>query len=94
MSEGEQHAGQAAADVRNRVHEVLRKHAQIGVDPATLRDDADLYESGMSSRSSVSVMLGLEGEFEIEFPDSMLRRDVFATVAAICAAVTTLGAAK
>jgi acyl carrier protein len=89
MSDGEQ-----GADVRKRVHDVLRKHAQIGIDPATLRDDTDLYESGMSSRSSVSVMLGLEGEFGVEFPDSMLRRDVFATVAAICAAVTSLGAGK
>lgn len=75
-----------------RVRAVLRRNAQLGTDPDKLSDDADLYEAGMSSRASVGVMLGLENEFEIEFPDSMLRRDVFATVRAITTAVHTLGA--
>jgi acyl carrier protein len=52
--------------------------------------DADLYEAGLTSRASVNVMLGLEAEFGIEFADSMLRRDVFGSVAAICEAVCVL----
>jgi acyl carrier protein len=32
-------------------------------------------------------MLALEGEFDIEFPDQMLNRSVFSSVAAIEAAV-------
>lgn len=81
-----------ATDLRHRVKEVLRRNAQLGTDITSLADDADLYEAGMSSRASVGVMLGLESEFGIEFPDSMLRRDVFASVAAISAAVQSLGA--
>ena len=83
----------AATAIAGRVREVLRRNAQLSTDLAKLADDADLYEAGMSSRASVGVMLGLETEFEIEFPDSMLRRDVFASVSAIAAAVRSLGTA-
>jgi acyl carrier protein len=35
-------------------------------------------------------MLGLEGEFDIEFPDHMLTRSVFASIASISAAISQL----
>jgi acyl carrier protein len=38
-------------------------------------------------------MLGLEAEFDIEFPDAMLKRSVFQSVSAIEAALDELGAA-
>jgi acyl carrier protein len=47
----------------------------------------------MSSHASVNVMLALEDTFDVEFPDSMLRRSVFESISAICAAVTELRAA-
>ena len=46
-------------------------------------EDADLYELGMTSHASVEVMLALEDSFGIEFPDRMLRREVFESVGAI-----------
>jgi acyl carrier protein len=58
-----------------------------GTSPAA---DADLYEAGMTSHASVNVMLGLEDAFDIEFPDRMLRRDVFESISAIAAAVDEL----
>lgn len=77
-------------DVRARIRRVLEEHSQLSVDVSSLDDTADLYEAGMTSRASVSMMLALEGEFEIEFPDAMLRRDVFESVEAISAAVEEL----
>jgi acyl carrier protein len=77
-------------DVRQRVRSVLREHAQLGIDMATLADDYDLYRAGMDSRASVNVMLGLEQEFGVEFPDTMLRRGVFGSVTAIANAVLGL----
>ncbi len=77
-------------DTERRVRQVLSEHAQLGLDVSTLRADGDLYEAGMTSRASVNVMLGLESEFDIEFPDSMLRRDVFESIASIAGAVATL----
>jgi acyl carrier protein len=44
----------------------------------------------MTSHASVNLMLALEDAFEIEFPDRMLRRSVFESVAAIRAALTEL----
>jgi acyl carrier protein len=58
-----------------------------------LTPDSDLYAAGMTSHASVNVMLALEGEFEIEFPDHMLKRSVFESIAAINAAIGELQAA-
>jgi acyl carrier protein len=55
-----------------------------------LGDQDDLYQWGMTSHANVNVMLSLEEEFDIEFPDHMLRRDTFRSVAAIQDAVSTL----
>jgi acyl carrier protein len=47
---------------------------------STIGDDDDLFLHGMSSRASVALMLGLESEFDIEFPESMLNRENFKSV--------------
>lgn len=77
-------------EVSKRVRNVLTAQAQLRTGLDQLADEQSLYDAGMTSRASVSVMLGLEGEFDIEFPDTMLRRDVFESVAAISQAVSTL----
>ena len=77
----------------DEIRAVIKQHARLAVDIDTLPDEADLYEAGMTSHASVNVMLGLEAEFDIEFPDAMLKRSVFQSVAAIAAAVRDLGAA-
>ena len=84
----------AATDIRARIRVVLAEHAQLGLDVAALQDTSNLYEAGMTSRASVSVMLGLEGEFEIEFPDTMLRRDVFQSIEAMGGAIAQLLATR
>jgi acyl carrier protein len=38
----------------------------------------------------VNVMLGLEGAFDVEFPDHMLKRNVFNSIATIRAAIMEL----
>ena len=77
-------------DLTSRIRQVLAQHGRLATDLAGLADDADLYQAGMSSHASVNVMLGLEGEFDIEFPDALLTRSVFASIAAIRAAVAQL----
>jgi acyl carrier protein len=42
--------------------------------------DADLYECGLTSHACVNVMLGLEDEFDFEFPDRLLRMSTFQSV--------------
>lgn len=73
--------------VGNRIRAVLVAHGRLGSDAAQLRDTDDLYAAGLTSLASVNVMLALEAEFDVEFPDQMLNRTVFSSVAAIQAAV-------
>jgi acyl carrier protein len=47
----------------------------------------------MTSHASVNVMLALEGEFDVEFPDHMLKRNVFNSISSISAALDELKAA-
>ena len=54
--------------------------------------DADLYELGLTSHASVNLMLALEDEFDIEFPDDALNKTTFATIASIERAVGELTA--
>jgi acyl carrier protein len=78
--------------MNDKIRQTLNEHARLPVDVATLRDDADLYQAGMSSHASVNVMLALEDAFDIEFPDRMLRRSVFESIAAIQSALSELQA--
>jgi acyl carrier protein len=77
-------------DTSARIRNVLKEHGRLSVDVAKLNDEGDLYEAGLTSHASVSIMLALEGEFGIEFPDQMLTRGVFSSVAAIRNAVDTM----
>ena len=74
-------------DLEPQIRQILAKHGRLGVDVMQLRADADLYQAGMTSQASVNVMLALEGEFDIEFPDELLKRSVFGSVSAIRDAV-------
>jgi acyl carrier protein len=76
--------------IDDQIRTVLNAHARLNQDAKTLAETDDLYQAGMTSHASVNVMLGLEGAFDIEFPDHMLKRQVFASVAAIRAAVLEL----
>jgi acyl carrier protein len=72
------------------IRNVLRDHARLPVDIDSLADDDDLFQAGMSSHASVNVMLALEDAFDIEFPDQMLERSVFESVAGMEAAIAEL----
>ncbi len=78
------------SEVGGRIRQVIREHGHLAVDLATLNDDADLFQAGMTSHASVNLMLGLEAAFDIEFPDAMLKRSVFQSVSAIEAALSQL----
>jgi acyl carrier protein len=79
-------------DTSQKIRTIVRDQARLGVDATTLADDADLYQAGMSSHASVNLMLALEGEFDVEFPDRMLRRGVFQSIRSIAAAIEELKA--
>ncbi len=79
-----------ADTISEKIRVVLKEHGRLSIDPATLADETDLYQAGLTSHASVNVMLMLEGEFEVEFPDHMLRRRVFGSIASIRSALDEL----
>ena len=78
--------------MNDKIRQTLKDHARLPVDVETLSDDDDLYQAGMTSHASVNVMLALEDAFDVEFPDHLLRRSVFESVAAIRGALSELHA--
>lgn len=81
----------SADDFDTRIRAILLQHGRLAGDANTLPANADLYQAGMSSHASVNVMLALEGAFDIEFPDELLKRSVFASIASIRDAVAGIG---
>lgn len=76
----------------DEIRAVLRDHARLPVDVDSVGEDDDLYQAGMTSHASVSVMLALEDAFDVEFPDALLKRQSFESIAAIRDVLAQLGA--
>lgn len=79
-----------ADDRAARIRHIIKEHGRLSGDVSTLSDDDDLYQAGMTSHASVNVMLALEGEFDVEFPDHMLKRNVFNSIQSILGALQEL----
>jgi acyl carrier protein len=73
-----------------KVRDIVAQHGRLSVQVTELADDSDLYSAGLTSLATVGLMLALEDGFEIEFPDSMLSRKTFGSIASLAAAVEQL----
>lgn len=68
------------------VRRALAAHGRLSVDAMDVASIADLYALGLSSHATVNVMLAVENELDVEFPDAVLNRSTFATIESIAAA--------
>lgn len=75
---------------QEQIRELIARHGRLIVDPATLDAESDLYEAGLTSLTTVNLMLAIEEHFDIEFKDSMLGRKTFGSLRALAAAVAEL----
>jgi acyl carrier protein len=73
-----------------QIRSLLAQHARLLVDPAQLGDDSDLYQAGLTSLSTVNLMLALEEHFDVEFLDRMLGRKTFGSIRALNDAIAEL----
>jgi acyl carrier protein len=80
--------------IESKIRIILGEHGRLAKDAARLAATDDLYQAGMSSHASVNVMLALEGEFDVEFPDHLLKRSVFESIASIRSAIDELTACR
>ena len=74
----------------DQIRAVLRDHARLNKDVSLLDVNSDLYQSGMTSHASVNVMLALENIFDVEFPDHMLKRNLFNSIESISSGLREL----
>ena len=73
-----------------QIRPILAEHARLRVDVDQLADDSDLYEAGLTSLSTVNLMLALEEHFDVEFSDRMLGRKTFSSIRALSDAIAQL----
>lgn len=76
--------------LKDRIREIVSENGGLKLPLEEIKDSTDLYRAGMTSYSSVLLMIALENEFNLEFPDGMLSRDVFESVDAIAHAIESL----
>jgi acyl carrier protein len=76
------------------IRAILAEYGHLPMAVDKLSDQDDLYQAGLTSHASVNVMLALEDEFDIEFPEAMLRKSTFESVAAIRVALGELVSAQ
>lgn len=72
------------------IRQVLADHGRLADDVTSIGDDTSLYAAGLTSHASVNVMLALEDEFDIEFPERLLKRSTFESVANLREAIDSL----
>jgi acyl carrier protein len=73
-----------------KIRDILAQHARLSADISTLANDSDLYAAGLTSLTTVNLMLAIEDHFDIEFPDQMLGRKTFGSIQSLCEAVEEL----
>ena len=74
----------------DKIREILTKHSRLNIDFNEIAEDADLYEAGLTSLTTVNIMLAIEDEFDIEFPDSKLNRQTFDSIESLVEVVEEL----
>jgi acyl carrier protein len=78
------------ADLDTLIRTVLHEHAHLARPADELEASSDLYGAGLTSHASVNVMLALEDALEVEFPERLLQRRTFASIAALHGVLTEL----
>jgi acyl carrier protein len=76
--------------MKEKIKQIVGDHANLAMDIASLDTSSDLYSAGMTSHSSVVLMLALENEFGLEFPAAFLNRSVFESIDSIVLAIESL----
>ena len=69
--------------MEDTIRSILGQYGNLPVEVDKISDSDDLYQVGLTSHASVNVMLALEDEFDVEFPEVMLRKSTFESVVAI-----------
>jgi len=76
--------------IQKDIRSILETHTKLTVEVSSLSDDSDLYDVGLSSLTTVNLMLALEDHFDVEFEDRMLARATFQSIDSLGNAIEEL----
>ena len=76
--------------MKERIQKIVKDNAGLGAGFEDVDYSTNLYRAGMTSYASVVLMIALENEFGLEFPDGMLSRSVFESIDSIANAIDSL----
>jgi acyl carrier protein len=74
----------------DQIRSLVAAHARLLVPVESLTAESDLYEAGLTSLSTVNLMLALEEHFDVEFLDRMLGRKTFGSLRSLEEAIEEL----
>jgi acyl carrier protein len=75
---------------QEQVRTIVAQHARLSTDVGQLSDLSDLYAAGLTSLTTVNLMLAIEDHFDIEFPDQMLGRKTFESIQSLSEAIEVI----
>jgi acyl carrier protein len=73
-----------------QIRPLVAQHARLRMAVDELTDESDLYRAGLTSLSTVNLMLALEEHFDVEFLDRMLGRQTFGSIRCLAEAIAEL----
>ena len=73
-----------------QIRAIVIQHARLSVKVEELADASDLYGAGLTSLTTVNLMLALEDHFNVEFTDAMLGRKTFGSIQSLAEAIEEL----
>lgn len=68
---------------KDKIKEIIANHARLPIDANQLGDESNLYDAGLTSLTTVNLMLALEEHFDFEFPDDKLGRKTFESISSL-----------
>ncbi|HND33147.1 MAG TPA: acyl carrier protein [Myxococcota bacterium] len=74
----------------DEIREIVVQHARLSAKAEDIGPTTDLYSVGLSSLTTVHLMLALEDHFSVEFPNHLLSRKTFESLQSIAEAIAEL----
>jgi len=74
----------------DQIRDILSAHGRLATAADELSNASDLYKAGLTSLTTVNLLLAIEDHFDVEFPDELLSRRTFQSIDALSDAVESL----
>lgn len=76
--------------MENRIRKILERAVKLPVDVDQIQNTDDLFDLGLNSFACVQLMMTIEEELQIEYPDHLMNRRSFSSIAQIAEAIAAI----